>query len=282
MWPSSPTPTGTGSGTSRTRASGCAWCRCSTRSSPCSRATRRTPGSSSTGRWPWSTTTSRSGPRTRSASAPWPRRGDCRWARGTSSWTSSSCRARPSCGTSRAGLLRGAAFGGAMEVGLPARHVRPHRPDAPDPAPGRVRARRGVAGRAVGRRPQPGSCGRHPTGPRCAPSTSPPATATAPRSPTTPRRSCGRVADHEKEIGDFLLDGMLFMNGTDHQEPQPWLGRVVAEANEHPGRLRPRGDHVARLPARRAHRGARAPGRASCARGRGPTSSWAWPRTGST
>jgi len=41
-----------------------------------------------------------------------------------------------------------------------------------------------------------------------------------------------RVADHEKEIGDFLLDGMLFMNGTDHQEPQPWLGRVVAEAND--------------------------------------------------
>jgi mannosylglycerate hydrolase len=41
-----------------------------------------------------------------------------------------------------------------------------------------------------------------------------------------------RVADHEQEIGDFLLDGMLFMNGTDHQEPQPWLGRVVAEANE--------------------------------------------------
>ena len=41
-----------------------------------------------------------------------------------------------------------------------------------------------------------------------------------------------RIADHEKEIGDFLIDGMLFMNGTDHQEPQPWLGRVVAEANE--------------------------------------------------
>jgi alpha-mannosidase len=40
-----------------------------------------------------------------------------------------------------------------------------------------------------------------------------------------------RVADHEKEIGDFLLGGLLFMNGTDHQEPQPWLGRVVAEAN---------------------------------------------------
>ncbi|HZU79754.1 MAG TPA: hypothetical protein VE991_07535, partial [Acidimicrobiales bacterium] len=40
-----------------------------------------------------------------------------------------------------------------------------------------------------------------------------------------------RVADHEQEIASFLIDGMLFMNGTDHQEPQPWLGRVVAEAN---------------------------------------------------
>jgi len=41
-----------------------------------------------------------------------------------------------------------------------------------------------------------------------------------------------RIADHETEIGDFLVDGMLFMNGTDHQSPQPWLGRVVAEAND--------------------------------------------------
>jgi len=41
-----------------------------------------------------------------------------------------------------------------------------------------------------------------------------------------------RIADHEKEVSSFLLDGMLFMDGTDHQEPQPWLGRVVAEAND--------------------------------------------------
>jgi hypothetical protein len=41
-----------------------------------------------------------------------------------------------------------------------------------------------------------------------------------------------RIADHEAEIGSFLIDGMLFMNGTDHQTPQPWLGRVVAEAND--------------------------------------------------
>jgi alpha-mannosidase len=41
-----------------------------------------------------------------------------------------------------------------------------------------------------------------------------------------------RIADHDQEIGSFLIEGMLFMNGTDHQMPQPWLGRVVAEAND--------------------------------------------------
>jgi len=41
-----------------------------------------------------------------------------------------------------------------------------------------------------------------------------------------------RIASHEAEVEPFLLDGLLFMNGTDHQVPQPWLGRVVAEAND--------------------------------------------------
>ena len=41
-----------------------------------------------------------------------------------------------------------------------------------------------------------------------------------------------RITDHEAEVGAFLVGGLLFMNGTDHQEPQPWLGRVVAEANQ--------------------------------------------------
>ncbi|HLN16477.1 MAG TPA: hypothetical protein VK277_07000 [Acidimicrobiales bacterium] len=40
-----------------------------------------------------------------------------------------------------------------------------------------------------------------------------------------------RVADHEQEIGQFLIDGLLLMNGSDHLMPQPFLGRVVAEAN---------------------------------------------------
>ncbi|MBW3556311.1 MAG: alpha-mannosidase [Actinobacteria bacterium] len=40
-----------------------------------------------------------------------------------------------------------------------------------------------------------------------------------------------RVAAHEAELGSLLVGGILFLNGTDHQVPQPWLGRVVAEAN---------------------------------------------------
>ncbi len=40
-----------------------------------------------------------------------------------------------------------------------------------------------------------------------------------------------RAADYEQELGPARLDAMLLMNGTDHQMPQPWLGRVVAEAN---------------------------------------------------
>jgi hypothetical protein len=32
--------------------------------------------------------------------------------------------------------------------------------------------------------------------------------------------------------GDLLAGPVLWMNGTDHQMPQPWLGRVVAEAND--------------------------------------------------
>jgi len=40
-----------------------------------------------------------------------------------------------------------------------------------------------------------------------------------------------RIRAHEREIGHLLVDGLLWMNGTDHQTPQPWLGRVVAEAN---------------------------------------------------
>src|SRR5213082_578518 len=43
-----------------------------------------------------------------------------------------------------------------------------------------------------------------------------------------------RIRAHVDELGDALPAGapLLWMNGTDHQVPQPWLGRVVAEVNE--------------------------------------------------
>ena len=40
-----------------------------------------------------------------------------------------------------------------------------------------------------------------------------------------------RVRDHVDEIGEFLFDQLLLMNGSDHLHPQPFLGRVLAEAN---------------------------------------------------
>jgi mannosylglycerate hydrolase len=41
-----------------------------------------------------------------------------------------------------------------------------------------------------------------------------------------------RTADNVAEEAEFLLGDLLCMNGSDHLMPQPWLGRVVAEANE--------------------------------------------------
>ena len=60
-----------------------------------------------------------------------------------------------------------------------------------------------------------------------------------------------RIADHIDEVGSFLLDGLLFMNGTDHQEPQSWLGRVVAEANDIQDDFEHRDHLAARVPRRR-------------------------------
>jgi hypothetical protein len=41
-----------------------------------------------------------------------------------------------------------------------------------------------------------------------------------------------RIRAFEGEHGDRLAGPILWMNGTDHLAPQPWLGRVVAEAND--------------------------------------------------
>ncbi len=41
-----------------------------------------------------------------------------------------------------------------------------------------------------------------------------------------------RTRDNVAEVESFLVDDLLCMNGSDHLMPQPWLGRVVAEAND--------------------------------------------------
>ena len=151
---SSPTRTGTGSGTRRSRRSGCSWSTCSTTSSPGSRPTRRSRTSCSTARWRWSTTTSRSAPRPkprlrrlatsgRLAMGPW-------YALPDEFLVSGETLVR----NLQLGLRRAAAFGGAMDVGyLP--DMFGHVAQMPQVLrPVRLRARRRVAGRAVGRRPQ--------------------------------------------------------------------------------------------------------------------------------
>ncbi len=41
-----------------------------------------------------------------------------------------------------------------------------------------------------------------------------------------------RTRDNVAEVESFLIDDLLCMNGSDHLMPQPFLGRVVAEAND--------------------------------------------------
>jgi hypothetical protein len=41
-----------------------------------------------------------------------------------------------------------------------------------------------------------------------------------------------RTRDNVAEVAEFLQGDLLCMNGSDHLMPQPWLGRVVAEAND--------------------------------------------------
>jgi len=49
--------------------------------------------------------------------------------------------------------------------------------------------------------------------------------------PDDAKELIGRISQFERHWGDLLAGPILWMNGTDHELPQPWLGRVVAEAN---------------------------------------------------
>ncbi|MFZ6004750.1 MAG: alpha-mannosidase [Actinomycetota bacterium] len=64
-----------------------------------------------------------------------------------------------------------------------------------------------------------------------------------------------RIDEFEQEQGDLLVGPILWMNGTDHLMPQPWLGRVVAEANSLDGAFELRicslAEHLAEAPTER-------------------------------
>ncbi|MBI2168731.1 MAG: alpha-mannosidase [Actinobacteria bacterium] len=73
--------------------------------------------------------------------------------------------------------------------------------------------------------------------------------------PRDPASLVERAKSYEAELGQLAagrLDGMLLMNGTDHQVPQPWLGAVVDGANAaqdgYHFRVTSLTDHLARQP----------------------------------
>ena len=220
--------------------------------------------------------------------APGRRRAASPWARGTRCPTSSWCRARRSSATSSSASTTAGAARRRHAGRLPARHVRPRRPDAPAAAPASAShdavVWRGVpsavdrTGVLVGGTRRHRGAGRVPARP---------ATATAPACPTIPSALVGRIdaGSPSSTAPCWPAAPVLWMNGTDHQVPQPWLRRRGGQANDaRQDRLR-LADHVARRLPRRRRRTRRrlAPlARASCARAPGPTCSWASRRTGST
>jgi mannosylglycerate hydrolase len=50
--------------------------------------------------------------------------------------------------------------------------------------------------------------------------------------PTDAKDLVRAIARFEAQHGELLTGPLLWLNGSDHQPPQPWLGRVVAEAND--------------------------------------------------
>ena len=80
-----------------------------------------------------------------------------------------------------------------------------------------------------------------------------------------------RVADHEQEIGSFLLGDLLLMNGSDHLAPPAVARRVVAEANalqdDYVFEITSLPEYLADAPRPRAS----STGRASCGPAPGPT-----------
>ena len=196
-----------------------------------------------------------------------------RWARGTSSWTSSSSSGETIIRNLQLGIARAAAFGGAMEVGyLPDMfgHIAQMPQILRQAGFEHAVVWRGVPSAVDHDRLLVGGARRIA---RSGPSTCSSATATAPPSPTTPRRWCGGSTASSRRVAAVpRIDDLLL-----HERHRPpaapdrgWVG-VVAEANEIQDDF-DFDDHLAaRLPGRRPDRRTADAGTASCARAPAPT-----------
>jgi mannosylglycerate hydrolase len=70
--------------------------------------------------------------------------------------------------------------------------------------------------------------------------------------PDDPDHLLARIAEFEADHAELLDGPILWMNGTDHLMPQPWLSRVVSEANarqdDYDLRVVPLAEHLERAP----------------------------------
>ena len=181
------------------------------------------------------------------------------------------------------GMRRGMDFGGTMACRLPARHVRPRRPDAPDP--GRVRASPtpwcGAASHAA--IDAEAFSWEAPDGTAVRAEYLPQGYGNGAQVPDswqgTDRR--GRWRLPQDAMAPLVGDDVLWMNGDRPPGARfPYLARVVAEANEASATTATSRSSLAEyLADAPSDRWVCPPGRASCGRGpAGPTCSWEWPR----
>jgi hypothetical protein len=129
------------------------------------------------------------------------------------------------------GTRRAAAFGGAMEVGyLP--DMFGHIAQMPQILTG-AGFEHAVVWRGV-----PSAVGKTafwweaPDGSRVRAEYLPTGYGNAATLPEDPEGLVQRTVAYEKEVSEFLFDGLLYLNGSDHLPPQPHLGSVLARANE--------------------------------------------------
>ena len=183
------------------------------------------------------------------------------------------------------GLERAGRFGGAMPVGLPARHVRPRRPDAPAPAPVRASTTRSCGGACPRPSTAPAFWWEAPDGIDRAGRV--PLRRLRQRRRAARRRQGARRTDrgHVRRARRRTARGRPAALDERHRPPG---AAAVARAGWSPRRTTIQDDYqlvvtsLADYLADRRRSTACPRGRASCARARAPTCSWVSRPTGST